>query len=84
MPLASSFLTAEQVQLLADCNEPVLVPEIPKAAEALMDRGLLVSSNVSYDQFSCYFLAVTQRGRSYVTAWVERQERARFPATGTS
>jgi hypothetical protein len=75
MPLAGSTLTLEQIQLLADCIEPVVVPEIPAAAEALMLRGLLLSSKVTSDQLSCYFLAVTDRGRSYVTAWIERQER---------
>jgi hypothetical protein len=77
MSLAASFLTLEQVQLLADCIEPVVVPEIPAAAELLMNRGLLVSSKVTSDRLSCYFLAITGRGRSYVTAWVERQERLR-------
>lgn len=79
MSLASSFLTLEQVLLLADCIEPVLVLEIPAAAEALMHRGLLASSEVTCDQLSCHALAVTDRGRSYVTAWVERQERSKRP-----
>jgi hypothetical protein len=93
MALATSLLSLEQIQLLADCIEPVVVPEIPAAAQALMHRGLLVSSKVNSDQLSCYFLAVTGRGRSYVTAWVERQERPKrhpvgklikFPAIGSS
>jgi len=96
MSLATSVLTLEQVQLLADCIEPVLVLEIPVAAEALMHRGLLISSELTCDQFDCHVLAVTERGRSYVTAWVERQEESnrqpgnvfgtdiRFSAIGSS
>ena len=76
MSLATSFLTLEQVQLLADCIEPVLVLEIPATAEELMHRGLLLSSKVTCDELSCHILAVTDRGRSYVTAWVARQERS--------
>jgi hypothetical protein len=77
MSLATSFLTVEQVQLLADCIEPVLVLEIPASADMLMHRGLLVSSECICNQGSCHVLAVTERGRSYVSAWVERQERTR-------
>jgi len=77
MSLATSLLTLEQVQLLADCIEPVLVLEIPTTAEELLRRGLLISSKVSCDEFSCYFLAVSKRGRSYVTAWLGRQETSR-------
>jgi hypothetical protein len=76
MSLANGFLTLEQVQLLADCVEPVLVLEIPAAAETLIHRGLLVSSEISRDPVPCHVLAVTERGRSYVTAWVGRQERS--------
>ena len=76
MSLATGFLTLEQIQLLADCIEPVLVLEVPSAAETLIHRGLLVTSQISRDPLPCYVLAVTGRGRSYVTAWVERQERS--------
>ena len=75
MSLATGFLTLEQIQLLADCIEPVLVLEIPSAAETLVHRGLLVTSLISCDPLPCHVLAVTERGRSYVTAWIERQER---------
>jgi hypothetical protein len=75
MSLATSFLTLAQVQLLADCIQPVLVLEIPPAAETLIYRGLLVTSEISLDRLPCHVLAVTERGRSYVTAWVGRQER---------
>jgi len=96
MSLATSVLTLEQVQLLADCIEPVLVLEIPVAAEALMHRGLLVSSEVNCDRLDCHVLAITEQGRSYVTTWVERQEESnrqpgnvfgtnmRFSAIGSS
>ena len=77
MSLATSFLTLEQIQLLADCIEPVLVIQIPAAAETLVQRGLLVTSQISVDPLPCHVLAVTERGRSYVTAWVRRQERTR-------
>lgn len=76
MSLATSLLTLEQVQLLADCFEPVLVLELPAAAETLIGRGLLVMSQISLDPLPCHILAVTERGRSYATAWVGRQERA--------
>jgi hypothetical protein len=76
MSLATSFLTLEEIQLLADCIEPVLVLEIPAAAETLIHRGLLVMSEISRDPLPCHVLAVTERGRLYVTAWVERQERS--------
>jgi hypothetical protein len=70
MSLATSFLTIAQAQLLADCIRPVLVLEIPPAAETLIYRGLLVTSEISLDWLPCHVLAVTERGRSYVTAWV--------------
>jgi len=76
MSLATAFLTLAQIQLLADCIEPVLVLNIPPAAETLIHLGLLVSSDSNCDQRSCHILAVTERGRSYVTAWVGRQERS--------
>jgi hypothetical protein len=76
MSLATSFLTFEQIQLLADCIEPVLVLEIPAAADTLIHLGLLVTSEISRDPVPCHVLAVTERGRSYVTAWVQRQERS--------
>ena len=76
MSLATGFLTLEQIQLLADCIEPIVVLNIPPAAETLIHRGLLLSSDCNCDQLSCHILAVTERGRSYVTAWVERQERS--------
>lgn len=75
MSLATSLLTLEQVQLLADCFEPILVLDIPAAAETLVDHGLLVTSQINTDTLPCYALWVTERGRSYVTAWVGRQER---------
>jgi len=76
MSLATGFLTLEQIQLPADCIEPLLVLKIPPAAETLIHRGLLVSSYCNCDQLSCHILAVTKRGRSYVVAWVGRQERS--------
>ena len=76
MSLATGFLTLAQIQLLADCIEPVLVLNIPPYAETLIHRGLLVSSDSNCDQRSCHILAVTERGRSYVIAWVGRQERS--------
>ena len=45
MPLATGFLTLAEIQMLADCIEPVLVLNIPPAAETLIYRGLLVSSD---------------------------------------
>src|SRR3974390_3841749 len=75
MSLATSLLTPEEVQFLGDCIEPIIVLEVPATAETLIQRGLLVSAEVSRDQLSCHGLAVTERGRSYVTAWVGRQER---------
>jgi hypothetical protein len=42
MSLAAGFLTPEQLRLLADCIEPVLVLNIPPAAETLIHGGLLV------------------------------------------
>ena len=80
MPLANSFLTLEEIQLLADCIEPALVLEIPAAAETLIHHGLLVTSEISSDPLPCHVLAVTERGRSYVTAWVGRQERSQHEA----
>lgn len=82
MSLATSLLTPEEVQMLADCIEPIIVLEVPATAETLIQRGLLVSAEVSRDQLSCHGLAVTERGRSYVTAWVGRQERS-HRQTGT-
>ena len=76
MTLATSFLPLEQIQLLADCIEPAIVLEIPAAAGALIERGLLVSSELTCDDRSCYVLVVSERGRAYVTAWLERQEQA--------
>jgi len=64
MSLATGFLTLEQIQLPADCIEPLLVLKIPPAAETLIHRGLLVSSYCNCDQLSCHILAVTKRGRS--------------------
>jgi len=84
MTLATRILTPEQIQLLADCIEPIVVFEVPAAAEELKQRGLLVSSRVTCDDLSCHFLAVTERGRIYVTAWVKRQERAQLCAENVS
>jgi len=75
------FPDPEQLRLLADCIEPVLVLNIPPAAETLIHGGLLVSSDGNCDQLSCHILAVTERGRSYVTARVGMQERF-LPRTG--
>lgn len=35
----------------------------------------MVAAEITSGELSCHVLAVTERGRSYVTAWVERQER---------
>ena len=76
MSPATGFLTLDQFQLLADCVEPVLVLELPAAAETLIERGLLVSSQISLDPLPCHVLAITEQGRTCVTSWVKQQERS--------
>lgn len=72
---------SEEVQLLADCYEPVYVLEKPKASKRLMQRGLLCmfATTWQYSNRSCFVLTATESGRSYVAAWIAEHET--LPAT---
>ena len=72
---ATGPLIFEEVQLLADCFAPVFATEIPIAAEALILRGLLRAFMVRETR-TCYLLAITDDGRSYVETWIEQHGKA--------
>jgi hypothetical protein len=69
-------LFAEELQLLADSFAPLLAREIPIAAEALIQRGLLQASPAVYRTRTCFILAITETGRSCVEAWIEQHGNA--------
>ena len=72
---ATDTLILEEVQLLADCFAPVFARNIPTAAEELIRRGLL-RAFVVREAHTCFLLAVTDEGRSYVETWIERNGKA--------
>src|SRR5215475_13884232 len=72
---ATDPLIFEEVQLLADCFAPVFATEIPVAAEALILRGLLRAFRVR-EVRTCFLLAITDDGRSYVETWIEQHGQA--------
>ena len=72
---ATRPLIFEEVQLLADCFAPVFATEIPIAAEALILRGLLRAFMVR-EARTCFLLAITDGGRSYVETWIEQRGKA--------
>ena len=72
---ATGPLIFEEVQLLADCFAPVFATEIPIAAEALILRGLLRAFMVR-EARTCFLLAITDGGRSYVETWIEQHGKA--------
>jgi hypothetical protein len=63
-------LCFEGVQLLADCFSPLFVTEIPIVAEALIPLGLLRAFPAIYRTRTCFFLSITEMGRSYVETWI--------------
>jgi hypothetical protein len=69
-------LTSEEVQLLADCYEPVYLLEKPRAAKRLMQRGFLCvyTTTWQYTNRQCLVLTVTESGRTYVATWIARHE----------
>ena len=73
---AANLLSYEQIQLLANCFQPVQVPRITGTSKVLIDRKLGRSfGTISKNKHKCIFLVATDRGRAYVTAWIRRQER---------
>jgi hypothetical protein len=69
-------LTWGEVQLLADCYEPVYVVERPRAVKRLTKRGLLCmfATTWQYSNRTCYVLTVTESGRLYVETWIAQHE----------
>jgi hypothetical protein len=65
-------LVFDEVQLLADCFGPLFVTEIPIVAEALILRGLLRAFPALHRTRTCFLLAITETGRSYVETWIEQ------------
>ena len=70
-------LVFQEVQLLADCFGPVFVIEIPSVAQALILRGLLRSFPAVHSNRTCFLLAITETGRSYVETWIEQHGKAK-------
>jgi hypothetical protein len=70
-------LALREVQLLADCFGPVFVIEIPIVAHALILRGLLRSFPAVQSNRTCFLLAITETGRSYVETWIEQHGKAK-------
>jgi hypothetical protein len=68
---AIDSLAFEEVQLLADCFGPLFVIEIPIVAETLILRGLLQAFPAVQKTRTCFLLAITETGRSYVETWIE-------------
>jgi hypothetical protein len=68
---AIDALVFEEVQLLADCFGPLFVIEIPIVAEALILRGLLQAFPAMERTRTCFRLAITETGRSFVETWIE-------------
>jgi hypothetical protein len=66
---ATDSLVFAEVQLLADCFGPLFVAEIPIVAETLILQGLLQVSAVHTTR-TCFLLATTETGRSYVETWI--------------
>ena len=68
------ILTCDEVQLLADCSQPVFVLEIPTVAQALIARGLLhsIPAICQHSDHRCFILAATGVGRRCMEAWIER------------
>jgi hypothetical protein len=73
---AVDVLTSEEVQLLADCYEPVYVLEKPRVAKRLMRRGFLCMfiTTGQYSNRMCFVLTATESGRSYVATWIAWHE----------
>jgi hypothetical protein len=69
-----NILTCDEVQLLADCCQPVFVLEVSVTAQALIARGLLHSlpAVCQHSNHRCFILATTGTGRWYLEAWIER------------
>ena len=69
-------LSFEQVQLLADCFEPVLTLQIPTNAQALICKGLLRSFEAicEHSQRPCFLLSATEEGRKFVDRWIGLHE----------
>lgn len=74
---AIDALVFEEVQLLADCFGPLFVIEIPIAADTLILRGLLQAFPAVERTRTCFRLAITEMGRSYVETWIERHGKHR-------
>jgi len=75
MRLANNdVLTSEEVQLLANCSEPVYVPEISTVAEALILRGLVrpFCAVCQHNNRRCFLLVASEKGRLYIQEWIER------------
>jgi hypothetical protein len=70
-------LVFEEVQLLADCFGPLFVIEIPIVAETLIPRGLLQAFPAVHRTRTCFLMAITETGRSYVETWIEQHEKHR-------
>ena len=74
---AIDSLVFEEVQLLADCFGPLFVIEIPIVAETLILRGLLQAFPAMHRTRTCFLLAITGTGRSYVETWIEQHGKHR-------
>jgi len=74
---AIDSLVFEEVQLLADCFGPLFVIEIPIVAEALILQGLLQAFPAAHRTRSCFLLAITETGRTYVQTWIEQHGKHR-------
>ena len=69
-------LTSEEIQLLADCYEPVHLLEKPQAAKRLILLGYLCmyTTTWQYSSRTCLVLTVRESGRSYVETWIAQHE----------
>jgi hypothetical protein len=71
-------LVFEEVQLLADSFGPLFVIEMPMIAETLILRGLMLAFPAVHRTRTCFLLAVTEMGRSYVETWVGKHGKHRY------
>jgi hypothetical protein len=73
---AVDVLTSEEVQLLADCHEPVYLAEKPLVAERLMRLGFLCMFTTTWQHSNrtCFVLTAMESGRTYVGRWIAQHE----------
>ena len=69
-------LTSEEIQLLADCYEPVYLLEKPPACKRLILLGYLGIYTTTWrsSNRTCFVLTVRETGRSYVETWIAEYE----------